>query len=73
LGELLERKQQLTEAYICFRRAVAKWKNISPYRAEEADSAAIRLADRVETSLVNADDARIEHKYQVWLASAQQF
>ncbi len=72
LGELLERKQEPTAAYICFRRAVAKWRNTSPFRASDALDASTRLADRVDR-LSEADDAQIEHKYRVWLHKAKQF
>jgi len=60
-------------AYICYRRAFSKWKNISPYRADDALGATNRLFERVDIKHRKLDDAQIEHRYQQWLSDTKQF
>ncbi|HEY4308371.1 MAG TPA: SIR2 family protein [Pirellulales bacterium] len=73
LGELLERKGNRNSAYVCFRRAAAKWKGISPYRAQDAIDAAERLGPIVDGALAAVGDEQIEHKYLVWLEGEKRF
>lgn len=67
LGELLEKQEDYSSAFVCFRRAMHKWSRVSPKRAETATRAADRLVARVEDSLRQADDMRIDRRYLEWL------
>lgn len=66
LGEVFEQRQENEFAYICYGRAVTKWKLVSPPRVEKAAEAAARIS-KTMSKPVELPDWQIDRKYVDWL------
>ena len=74
IGAILERKSLYSDAYVCYKRAYNKWKDVSPVRAEEALDAANRMATATNVSSLQCqEDWKIERKYLDWISRTKQF
>lgn len=68
LGELLQAKGAIDEAYLAFRSAFAKWKIVSPERAKRALTDSESIVEKLsDSSLANCGDWECEEMYRNWL------
>jgi tetratricopeptide (TPR) repeat protein len=72
IGDALAAKQESDNAYLAYRTAAAKWKNVSPKRAEDSMREAARLSEKVrDQTLLTYGDWECEHLYLRWLEKPQ--
>jgi len=67
IGEVLEVLGRPDLAWICYKRAEFKWKDVSPPKADQASAAADLIVSKVGEPTIGQNEREIDRKYLDWL------
>jgi tetratricopeptide (TPR) repeat protein len=68
IGEIADKRGEFSLSYVAFRRAAAKWKTLSPPRAQEAVNMAARAREKLsDPAEVPVNDWECERAFLEWL------